>query len=97
MLLPTLWTRLILVLRGRRRAAPTAQLPRWSQVRRRRRAHIRRVAALVEEWAEAMGVSPRERGRWLTAVWLHDALRDARPSSGISHGAAAADRAARTA
>src|SRR5690349_2529605 len=24
-----------------------------------------------------MAVSPRERGRWLRAVWLHDALRDA--------------------
>ncbi|MGH7614883.1 MAG: hypothetical protein ACREMW_12685 [Gemmatimonadales bacterium] len=65
MLLKSLWTRLVAVLRGRRRAAPTAQLPRWSQVRRRRRADIRRVAALVEGWAEEMGVSKGERGRWL--------------------------------
>jgi HD superfamily phosphohydrolase YqeK len=42
-----------------------------------------------------MGVSQRERHRWLAAVWLHDALRDARLKRGTTHGAAAADRAAR--
>jgi HD superfamily phosphohydrolase YqeK len=41
-----------------------------------------------------MEVSPRERGRWLKAVWLHDALRDAPPTRGLTHGGAAADRAA---
>jgi HD superfamily phosphohydrolase YqeK len=71
------------------------ELPAWAQVRRRRRAHIRRVAALVEAWAKEMGVSKTERSRWLMAVWLHDALRDARLPGGASHGAAAADRAAR--
>jgi HD superfamily phosphohydrolase YqeK len=35
------------------------------------------VAELAERWADAMGVEPRERHRWLRAVWLHDALRDA--------------------
>lgn len=42
-----------------------------------------------------MGVSDRERHRWLRAVWLHDALRDARLPKGTRHGFAAATRAAR--
>jgi HD superfamily phosphohydrolase YqeK len=42
-----------------------------------------------------MGVSSTERHRWLRAVWLHDALRDARLPRGVRHGVAAADRAAR--
>jgi HD superfamily phosphohydrolase YqeK len=40
-------------------------------------AHVTRVAQLAAEWAEAMGVPDSERNRWLRAVWLHDALRDA--------------------
>ncbi len=40
-------------------------------------AHIERVAGLVGEWAEEMGVPDSERNRWFRAVWLHDALRDA--------------------
>jgi HD superfamily phosphohydrolase YqeK len=51
------------------------------------------VAVLVEEWADEIPVEPPERDRWLRAVWLHDALRDAPSSPGVSHGAAAADRA----
>jgi protein-S-isoprenylcysteine O-methyltransferase Ste14/HD superfamily phosphohydrolase YqeK len=70
-------------------------LPAWAQVGRRRREHVQRVAALLEDWAEAMDVSDLERDRWLKAAWLHDALRDARLESGTAHGAAAADRAAR--
>lgn len=91
-----LLARLIAAWRGLRRARrPVAGLPVWARARRRRRGHIRRVAALVEHWAEDMGASRHERSRWLTAVWLHDALRDARLPEGTSHGAAAADRAAR--
>ena len=41
-----------------------------------------------------MDVPAAERRRWLTAAWLHDALRDAPLRDGIGHGAAAADRAA---
>jgi HD superfamily phosphohydrolase YqeK len=81
--------------RRERRRGPPPELPAWAQTRRRRRAHIRRVAVLVEEWADEMGVGQRECRRWLMAVWLHDALRDARLPNGTSHGAAAADRAAR--
>ena len=39
--------------------------------------HIERVAALAGRWAIEMGVPETERNRWLRAVWLHDALRDA--------------------
>jgi HD superfamily phosphohydrolase YqeK len=38
------------------------------------------VAQLAAEWAERMGVPDSERNRWLRAVWLHDALRDASPA-----------------
>ncbi|MDH5642895.1 MAG: 2-amino-4-hydroxy-6-hydroxymethyldihydropteridine diphosphokinase [Gemmatimonadota bacterium] len=55
-------------------------LPSWAQVSSKRLEHIERVAALVETWAVAMGVPAVERKRWLRAVWLHDAVRDAPPS-----------------
>lgn len=80
--------------RPRRRAAPALRLPAWAEVRRKRHAHIRRVAGLVEWWAGEMEISPSERRRWLRAVWLHDALRDADLPAGTPHGPAAADRAA---
>jgi HD superfamily phosphohydrolase YqeK len=52
-------------------------LPGWAIVTPSRREHIERVAELAGRWARAMGVPEGERGRWLRAVWLHDALRDA--------------------
>ena len=52
-------------------------LPEWAIVSPERRAHIERVAELAARWAEEMGVPDNERHRWLRAVWLHDALRDA--------------------
>lgn len=52
-------------------------LPSWAEVTPKRVAHIERVARLVASWAEAIGVPDSERNRWLRAVWLHDALRDA--------------------
>jgi 2-amino-4-hydroxy-6-hydroxymethyldihydropteridine diphosphokinase len=70
-------------------------LPNWAEVGRRRREHIERVVALLEDWADEMKVPDRERHRWLKAGWLHDALRDARLEDGKAHGPAAADRAAR--
>jgi HD superfamily phosphohydrolase YqeK len=71
----------------------------------KRLAHVERVAELVVQWAEAMGVPDNERHRWLRAVWLHDAMRDASeeelsewaPSDqgplAMRHGPAAAARA----
>jgi len=52
-------------------------LPPWAVVTPERRAHVERVAALITTWATAMKVPERERARWLSAAWLHDALRDA--------------------
>jgi len=52
-------------------------LPQWAVVTPARLDHIQRVAQLTANWAEQLGVSDSERHRWLRAVWLHDALRDA--------------------
>jgi HD superfamily phosphohydrolase YqeK len=52
-------------------------LPEWAIVTPARRKHIERVAELATGWALEMGVPESERHRWLRAVWLHDALRDA--------------------
>jgi HD superfamily phosphohydrolase YqeK len=52
-------------------------LPAWAIVAPERIHHIQRVAELALAWAEAMTVPDSERNRWLKAVWLHDALRDA--------------------
>jgi HD superfamily phosphohydrolase YqeK len=57
------------------RLRPT--LPSWAIVTPERTQHIQRVAELALTWAEAMAVPDSERNRWLKAVWLHDALRDA--------------------
>lgn len=56
-------------------------LPDWAEVKPKRKAHIERVAALMDEWAVAKSVAGKDRLRWLAAAWLHDALRDARPES----------------
>ncbi len=80
-------------------------LPTWAVLTPERLAHVQRVAELAAGWAEAMGVPDSERHRWLRAVWLHDALRDApagelerwAPSAPgpreLKHGPAAAARA----
>ena len=80
-------------------------IPVWAVMSTERIGHVQRVAQLVADWAEAMGVPDSERNRWLRAVWLHDALRDAPPSElerlapstpgplAIRHGPASAARA----
>jgi HD superfamily phosphohydrolase YqeK len=69
-------------------------LPSWAVVSPARRTHIERVAALLDEWATALGVSPAERARWLRAAWLHDALRDAPSTGELEHGPRCAERLA---
>lgn len=54
-------------------------LPAWAVVKAKRRAHIERVAALIESWADAIGLDAGEKERWSSAAWLHDALRDEKP------------------
>jgi 2-amino-4-hydroxy-6-hydroxymethyldihydropteridine diphosphokinase len=80
-------------------------LPPWAVCTPDRLAHIERVAALMSEWADALGVPAPERHRWLKAAWLHDALRDAPAAelerwassvpgpAEIKHGPASASRA----
>ncbi len=87
--------------------AVTIQFPEWAQLKKRRRAHVERVASLCAAWAAEMGVSAAERDRWLRAATLHDALKDApqdllidlAPGAwgipALRHGPAAAVRAAR--
>ena len=52
-------------------------LPVWAEVTVERRAHIERVAAMLDVWADRLQVSGHERHRWQRAAWLHDALKDA--------------------
>jgi HD superfamily phosphohydrolase YqeK len=58
-------------------AAAHGRLPEWANVSRRRRAHMERVAALLDDWARTLSLPERDRIRWCAAGFLHDALRDA--------------------
>lgn len=82
-------------------------MPSWAVASDRRRAHVARVVALLDGWADAMGVASEERAAWVDAGRYHDALRDADeptlrrlasdPAAPIDllHGPAAAVRLAR--
>lgn len=63
------------------RRAADGELPEWAAATPARREHIARVAALMDEWAGALGLDAAERARWRAAAWLHDALRDADPEA----------------
>lgn len=52
-------------------------LPEWAVVSEKRRAHIERVVALLEQWSAQMSLDARERSAWRDAGWWHDAMRDA--------------------
>ncbi|MDE2762798.1 MAG: hypothetical protein OXQ94_18215 [Gemmatimonadota bacterium] len=60
--------------------AAAGRLPGWAAAGRERRAHMARVAALLEAWARELGLGKRDVVRWAAAGYLHDALRDASPS-----------------
>lgn len=62
-------------------AAAEGRLPEWARADPPRREHMARVAALLDTWAERSALSDRDRMRWRAAGYLHDALRDAPPSS----------------
>jgi len=53
------------------------RLPPWAQVSEKRRAHIARVTALLDQWAGPLRLSAEERRAWHDVGVLHDALRDA--------------------
>ncbi len=61
-------------------AAADGRLPDWARAGDARRAHIARVAALMDRWAAALDLPDPERRRWRAAAWLHDVLRDAPPA-----------------
>ncbi len=53
------------------------ELPEWAELTEPRRDHVRRVAGLLDEWAEILELPDEERIRWRAAGLLHDALKDA--------------------
>lgn len=61
--------------------AAAGELPAWVEAGPERRAHLARVAGLLESWARRLGLERSERVRWRAAGWLHDALRDAPPTA----------------
>lgn len=60
--------------------SPAPGFPSWARIGEERRAHVERVARLLEEWACQTGLPESERVRWLRAAYLHDCLRDADPA-----------------
>jgi HD superfamily phosphohydrolase YqeK len=56
---------------------PSPGLPAWAIVSDKRRAHIARVTALLDRWADEMRLAPVEARAWHDAGRWHDALRDA--------------------
>lgn len=62
-------------------SADTPPLPSWAIVSDKRRQHIARVTALLDQWAIAMHLDADERRMWHDAGRWHDALRDADEAS----------------
>jgi HD superfamily phosphohydrolase YqeK len=58
-------------------ATHTVELPAWAHVTDKRRAHIERVTALLDQWAGKLSLPPEEASAWHDAGRYHDALRDA--------------------
>jgi 2-amino-4-hydroxy-6-hydroxymethyldihydropteridine diphosphokinase len=72
-------------------AAAAGRLPDWARAGQARRAHIARVADLMDRWAVALGLDERDRRRWRAAAWLHDVVRDAPASDLRPHAGAEFD------
>lgn len=58
-------------------SARDVELPDWAVVSPKRRAHIARVTAMLDDWAALLKLKPAEARAWHDAGRLHDALRDA--------------------
>jgi 2-amino-4-hydroxy-6-hydroxymethyldihydropteridine diphosphokinase len=56
--------------------AASIDLPGWARVSDRRRGHIARVTALLDEWARALRLDAEEARAWHDVGLWHDALRD---------------------
>ena len=56
---------------------PAVELPAWACVGEKRRAHISRVTALLDQWAQQLHLPAEEARAWHDAGRFHDALRDA--------------------
>ena len=54
-----------------------AAFPSWGVATERRRAHVGRVVALLNDWSVTMSLRSDEAAAWRDAGWWHDALRDA--------------------
>lgn len=61
-------------------AASRGALPDWARAGAERRAHLERVADLLEAWARQRDGALDDVRRWRAAGFLHDALRDADPA-----------------
>ena len=57
--------------------AVSIELPPWARATVKRRAHIARVTALLDQWARAMSLDGMEAAAWHDAGRWHDAMRDA--------------------
>lgn len=53
------------------------QLPAWTQADERRRGHIARVVAMLDQWSTAIDLPREVASAWHDAGAWHDALRDA--------------------
>lgn len=62
-------------------AAARGEFPSWAQAGEARRAHMARVADLMEHWARTLGLEAGEVSRWRAGAFLHDVLRDAPPDA----------------
>lgn len=60
-------------------AAAAGTLPGWADATPSRRAHMTRVADLMERWGGELALDADDILRWRAAGILHDALRDADP------------------
>lgn len=60
-----------------RAAGTEGRLPDWARCSEGRRAHVERVAGLLDRWGEALELEEGDRIRWRAAGILHDALREA--------------------
>jgi HD superfamily phosphohydrolase YqeK len=61
-------------------AAADGILPAWAVYGEARYQHMQRVARLMKLWARSRGLKPRKVKRWIAAGFLHDALRNEKPS-----------------